>query len=155
MKRRAFTLIELVAVMVVLAVLAGVAIPKYFDYADRSRASALQGTVGAVRTGLANFYSNASIQGAASYPTLTELKTVGTVMQEAVPNNPYNNLNRIQRIGNLANAKNRIVKNPTKFGWNYYYKNNVTPPVAIFWCNSLDKTTVLKSNGQPFKANEL
>jgi prepilin-type N-terminal cleavage/methylation domain-containing protein len=31
-----FTLVELIAVIVVLAVLAGVAIPRYFDYSDRA-----------------------------------------------------------------------------------------------------------------------
>jgi prepilin-type N-terminal cleavage/methylation domain-containing protein len=33
----AFTLVELIAVIVVLAILAGVAIPRYFDYASRAR----------------------------------------------------------------------------------------------------------------------
>lgn len=42
---RAFTLVELIAVIVVLAILAGVAIPKYFDYPTRARASALSGTL--------------------------------------------------------------------------------------------------------------
>ena len=36
---RAFTLIELIAVIVVLAILAGVAIPKYFDYAQNAKIS--------------------------------------------------------------------------------------------------------------------
>ncbi|MCX5691737.1 MAG: prepilin-type N-terminal cleavage/methylation domain-containing protein [Planctomycetota bacterium] len=36
MRSRGFTLVELVAVIVILAVLAGVAIPKYFDYSNRT-----------------------------------------------------------------------------------------------------------------------
>ena len=36
MRTRGFTLVELVAVIVVLAVLAGVAIPKYMDYSGRA-----------------------------------------------------------------------------------------------------------------------
>ena len=36
MRSRGFTLVELVAVIVVLAVLAGIAIPKYFDYSNRA-----------------------------------------------------------------------------------------------------------------------
>jgi prepilin-type N-terminal cleavage/methylation domain-containing protein len=38
--RRGFTLIELIAVIVVLAILAGVAIPRYIDYSVRAAASA-------------------------------------------------------------------------------------------------------------------
>lgn len=153
--RRAFTLIELVAVMVVLAVLAGVAIPKYFNYADRAKASSVQGTLGAVRTALSSFYTETSVAGSAKYPTLAEIRTVGTVMQEAIPANPYNNLSTIQRITVLADAKNRATSNTNQFGWNYYFDNNANPPVTIFWANSTDNTTILNSNGQPIRANKL
>lgn len=44
-RQSAFTLVELIAVIVVLAILAGVAIPKYFDYSTRARASALSGSL--------------------------------------------------------------------------------------------------------------
>jgi prepilin-type N-terminal cleavage/methylation domain-containing protein len=38
---RAFTLVELIAVIVVLAILAGVAVPRYFDYSTRTRGTAI------------------------------------------------------------------------------------------------------------------
>lgn len=38
---RGFTLIELIAVIVVLAILAGVAIPRYIDYSQRAQAAAI------------------------------------------------------------------------------------------------------------------
>jgi prepilin-type N-terminal cleavage/methylation domain-containing protein len=41
---RAFTLIELIAVIVVLAILVGVAIPRYVDYSRRAESSALAST---------------------------------------------------------------------------------------------------------------
>lgn len=153
--RRAFTLVELIAVMVVLAVLAGVAIPKYFDYADRAKATALEGALGGVRSGLAGFYSNKAVDGDAAYPTFDEFSTTGTVMQEELPVNPYTGLRDVQRIRNLDEANNRVVKNPTRFGWNYFFDNRSDPPVAIFWANSEDETSLLKRNGRPFKANEL
>ncbi|MFO0493594.1 MAG: type IV pilin protein, partial [bacterium] len=81
MNRKAFTLIELVAVIVVLAILAGVAVPRYFDYTDRARTGATQGILGNVRSGLANFYANGSVSGTAAYPTVVVLTTNGTVMQ--------------------------------------------------------------------------
>jgi prepilin-type N-terminal cleavage/methylation domain-containing protein len=56
MNRRAFTLVELIAVIVVLAILAGVAVPRYFDYRQRALTSAIAGEVRAVqRAGWTHF----------------------------------------------------------------------------------------------------
>lgn len=88
--RHAFTLIELIAVIVVLAVLAGVALPRYFDYSSQARESACRGIMNGVRTGVANFRANSAIAGTPAYPTLVQLDTIGTVMQEEIPENPYN-----------------------------------------------------------------
>jgi len=55
----AFTLIELIAVLVVLAVLAGVAIPRYFDFSQRARAAAVTSEVKVIeRACLAYSYDN-------------------------------------------------------------------------------------------------
>ena len=94
--RKGFTLIELMAVIVVLAILAGVALPKYFDYSAQAKESSCKGTLRGVRAGIANFYADAAIAGAADYPTYAQLGTTGTVMQEELPDNPYNNLNTIK-----------------------------------------------------------
>ncbi len=94
---RAFTLVELIVVIVVLAILSGVAIPKYFDYAAKAKESACKGTLGAVRSGVANFHANSIVQnGTAIFPTLTNMQTLGSVMQETLPPNPYSNSNLIQ-----------------------------------------------------------
>lgn len=94
--RKGFTLVELIAVIVVLAILAGVAIPKYFDYASNAKESACKATLGGVRSGIANFYANAAVNGTAAYPTLAQVETIGTVMQEAIPENPYNGSNDVR-----------------------------------------------------------
>src|SRR6267142_554603 len=88
--RKAFTLIELIAVIVVLAILAGVALPKYFDYSANAKSSSCKGTLGGVRAAVANFYANSALTAAAAYPTYVQLNTLGTVMQEPLPQNPYN-----------------------------------------------------------------
>jgi prepilin-type N-terminal cleavage/methylation domain-containing protein len=122
---RAFTLIELIAVIVVLAILAGVAIPKYIDYTANARASAVKGTLGAVRSAIANFYANSAVNGSPAFPTLTQMQTVGTVMQEAIPANPYNNSTTIA-------AATWATTPPTSGtnGWNY------DATAGKFWANS-------------------
>jgi Tfp pilus assembly protein PilE len=94
-KSRAFTLVELIVIIVVLAILSGVAIPKYIDYTANAKSSAAKATIGAVRTAIANFYANSALTGTAAYPTLVQMQTLGSVMQETLPNNPYNNSNTI------------------------------------------------------------
>lgn len=155
--RKGFTLIELIAVLVVLAILSGVALPKYFDYSERARTSALQGSLGGVRTAVANFFANTSIDDEGRYPTLEELTTVGLIMQEGVPANPYNGFaNVISANANDADA--RLVSD-TQAGWRYFVDNDADPPVAIFYANCEDETKVERTTNsnstELFPANEL
>jgi len=130
-RRTGFTLIELIAVIVVLAILAGVAMPRYFDYADRAKESATMGSLGGVRAGIANFYANAAINGEAVYPTLTQLNTLGVVMQEPIPDNPYKNTTSAHLVRAATwNEANPPVDANAPEGWNY----NAT--AGRFWANS-------------------
>ena len=87
-----FTLIELIVIIVVLAILSGIAIPKYIDYTANAKSSVAKATLsGSVRSAVSNFYANLrGSTGTATFPTLVQVQTVGTVMQEALPPNPYN-----------------------------------------------------------------
>jgi len=123
---RAFTLVELIAVIVVLAILAGVAIPKYFDYAAKAKQSATKATLGAVRAAVANYYANTIVNtGTPGYPSLVQLETVGTVLNEAIPENPYNNSND---VGAATWATTPPISRV--FGWNYDVAN------GHFWANT-------------------
>ncbi|MEM8835298.1 MAG: type II secretion system protein [Planctomycetota bacterium] len=151
--RRAFTLIELIAVVVILAVLSGIAIPTYFDYSARAQTAAVQGALGGVRTGIASFYANAATNGNPLYPTLQQLTEQGTVMQEPLPPNPYNGLNNVI-AATQAEADARTTS-ATAAGWRYFVNNAATPPVAVFYANSTEATRVNDAAGAAINANDL
>lgn len=133
-KNSAFTLIELVVVIVVLAILSGVAIPKYLDYATKAKESACKGTLGAARSAIANFYANQVVTtGTAAYPTLVQIQTAGTVMHDTMPNNPYNNA---ATISAAVWAATPPVAGAA--GWNY------EATTGKFWANS--NTTGIAEN---------
>ncbi|MBL1216080.1 MAG: type II secretion system protein [Planctomycetes bacterium] len=122
----AFTLIELVAVIIVLAILSGVALPKFFDYSAKAKESACKGALGGVRAAVANFYANAAINGSPAYPSLSEVQSVGSVMQETIPDNPYNGSNSISAA--TYDASDPPVSGSA--GWNYDASS------GRFWANS-------------------
>ncbi len=154
-RRSAFTLVELIAVMVVLAILAGVAAPRFFSYGDQARTAALEGSLGGMRSAVAQFYAVKSTEGDAVYPTLDELIKPGVVMQEALPKNPFNGLSEVKHVTSRSNADKRRVANEKKYGWNYFFDNKSDPPIAIIWANSTDETEVDDVSGDPVKANDL
>jgi prepilin-type N-terminal cleavage/methylation domain-containing protein len=138
---RAFTLIELMAVVLILAILAGVALPKFFDYQTTARESACKGVLGGVRAGISSFYANeAVINGSAAYPTLAELTTTGSVMTEVIPDNPYDhggtavtNPNGVQQVSKAdAAARNRDT--PGTNGWAYF--SGTGGDSAVFYANT-------------------
>ena len=101
-----FTLIELVIIIVVLGILAAVAIPNYQNITSEAREAACRASLGALRSGITIFYANEAVTtGTATWPTLTELRTIGTVMEHEMPRNPYQS---------DANAPDSIVTGVTK-----------------------------------------
>jgi general secretion pathway protein G len=94
--RHGLTLVELIVVIAVLAILSGVAIPKYFDYANQTKAGECRKALGIARSGIANYHANTRVNtGTATYPSLAQLQS-GHVLEATMPANPYNDSAIIQ-----------------------------------------------------------
>jgi MSHA pilin protein MshA len=85
-----FTLIELVIIIVVLGILAAIAIPKYQDISSDAREAACRGALGGLRSGVTIFFANQAVTtGTATWPTAVNINTIGSVMEQEIPKNPY------------------------------------------------------------------
>ncbi len=152
--QRAFTFIEIAMVIIVIGILAAIVVPTFGTVTDEARTSATQSTLASVRTSIAGFRSAQLLAGGSPYPTLAQLTTSGTVLEQEIPANPFTGISGVQLVS-LNAAQTRTVTNPGQYGWNYYVDNAATPPICIFYSNSDKNTTVPGNSGGTRKASEL
>lgn len=74
---RAFTMIELIFVIVVLGILAGVALPRFGATREMADIAKGRGDIATIRTAIANERQSRVILGTPSYPTNAELDAGG------------------------------------------------------------------------------
>lgn len=150
----AFTLLEVMVVIIVIGILAAIVVPRFGGVTDDAKSSALQGALGGVRSSIASYRAKAVISGTSAFPTAVQLTTVGTVVQQEIPKNPYNGLSTVHEVSAVAAAA-RTVSSPAVYGWNYWVDNSSTPPQCIFYANTDSATTVSDGAGGYRSANQL
>ena len=63
MRRGGFTIIELVMVIIILGLLAAAALPTFYNLQNQAKEAACKSALGALRTGIAEFYCYMTARG--------------------------------------------------------------------------------------------
>jgi prepilin-type N-terminal cleavage/methylation domain-containing protein len=82
---RGFTLIELIAVVVILAVLGGVVGSRFWNHRQRAQRAAEDAVVRAVRAGISQYVTQTASAGAMSYPATLDAQGAGVWASGATP----------------------------------------------------------------------
>jgi prepilin-type N-terminal cleavage/methylation domain-containing protein len=79
--RPGYSLIEFLAVMVIIGILGGLAIPSYFDWDAQARAAADEASIAAIRTALLLAHTEHAATGAPTTAWIDQVKDIAALME--------------------------------------------------------------------------
>lgn len=79
--RRGFTLVELIAVIIVLAVMAGIAIPKYIDSSDKAKEAADLASIDGITSAMQMAFFDHQLKNAPSSDYITSVNDIAAIME--------------------------------------------------------------------------
>jgi len=131
--KKSFSILELIFVIIIIGILAGLAIPRLFPVIDTAKVKKLQSEVSAIRTAINNAYSKNIISGNDKCPDLEKDTNDNTLFENILTYPVYKNSKDIKWDGNGTDYNATIGNMVVKFKYDTNTSNN-----CKFSCQSVN-----------------